>query len=93
MPTLAYEYWYNEYIHFHYSLFISQNALPATAAAFGQGTGNILLDNVVCQGNESSILDCRTNPVGTNDCEHSEDVGVICQSGKGLNISHSVRLP
>lgn len=57
-----------------------QNALPATAAAFGQGTGNILLDNVVCQGNESSILDCRTNPVGTNDCEHSEDVGVICQS-------------
>ncbi|XP_062572436.1 deleted in malignant brain tumors 1 protein-like [Saccostrea cucullata] len=57
-----------------------QNALPATAAAFGQGTGNILLDNVVCQGNESSILDCRTNPVGTNDCEHSEDVGVICQN-------------
>lgn len=64
----------------------SQNALPATAAAFGQGTGNILLDNVVCQGNESSILDCQTNPVGTNDCEHSEDVGVICQNSKGLSI-------
>ncbi|XP_056011221.1 deleted in malignant brain tumors 1 protein-like [Ostrea edulis] len=57
-----------------------QNALPATAAAFGQGSGNIMLDNVMCQGNESSILDCQTNPIGTNDCEHSEDVGVICRN-------------
>ena len=58
----------------------SQNALPQTAAAFGQGTGNILLDDVTCLGNETSILDCSTNQIGQNDCDHSEDVGVICSN-------------
>lgn len=58
----------------------SQNAVPVTAAGFGQGTGNIFLDDVTCFGNESSILQCETNALGDNDCDHSEDVGVICSN-------------
>lgn len=47
-------------------------------AHFGSGNGDILLDNVVCQGNETSLLECDTNPVGQHDCDHSEDAGVRC---------------
>ena len=39
----------------------------------------ILLDNVVCLGNEDSILDCRHYGVGVHNCDHSEDVNVACQ--------------
>ncbi|VDI08633.1 Hypothetical predicted protein, partial [Mytilus galloprovincialis] len=58
----------------------SQNALPVTAAGFGQGTGSIYLDEVTCMGNESTILQCKTNAIGDTDCDHTEDVGVICSN-------------
>ncbi|XP_071157151.1 scavenger receptor cysteine-rich domain-containing protein DMBT1-like [Mytilus edulis] len=58
----------------------SQNALPVTAAGFGQGTGSIYLDEVTCMGNESTILQCKTNAIGDTDCDHTEDVGVICRN-------------
>lgn len=31
------------------------------------------------QGDEASIFDCDHNPLGTNNCEHKEDIGVICE--------------
>ena len=50
---------------------------------FGGGSGSIVLDNVQCTGNESSLLNCSTLPVHDN-CEHSEDAGVRCLNGKIL---------
>jgi len=47
-------------------------------AAFGQGSGRIWLDNVFCRGDELSIFDCPANPIGDEDCEHDEDIGVSC---------------
>ena len=38
----------------------------------------ILLDDVLCIGNESSLLECRHNGIGVHDCIHFEDVVVGC---------------
>ena len=55
------------------------DAVPVRGAFYGSGLGPILLDNVVCQGTESSLLDCASNPIGEHNCDHSEDAGVRCE--------------
>ena len=45
----------------------------------------ILLDDLVCAGDEDTLLDCRrasksgvVRDVGESDCGHFEDAGVVC---------------
>ena len=45
---------------------------------FGEGTGRIVLDEVVCSGLESRLVECPALPIGVSDCQHFEDVGVQC---------------
>ena len=54
-------------------------------AAYGQGTGPILLDQVRCNGNELSLLDCLQNPIGQHNCSHAEDAGITCSTGNCCN--------
>ena len=49
-------------------------------AYFGEGKGEIYIENVQCNGSESSLEDCPASEVGVHDCTHSEDAGVRCQS-------------
>ena len=58
--------------------FQSEGAIPFSRAAFGQGTGNIILDNLNCNGNESNIFDCPHNGENVHNCGHDEDAGVFC---------------
>ena len=50
------------------------------SARFGQGSGKIWLNDVECEGNESSIVNCRHRPWGVHNCGHLEDASVICLS-------------
>lgn len=59
----------------------SSGAQPRPKAYYGSGNGIIWLDNVRCTGTETSIGYCNANPWGNNDCDHNEDVGVLCDTG------------
>ncbi|XP_072545128.1 HHIP-like protein 1 [Salminus brasiliensis] len=58
---------------FRYALKASKHA------EFGEGKHlKILLDDVQCEGTEETLLDCQHAGVGTHNCAHYEDAGVIC---------------
>ena len=50
-------------------------------ARFGEGSGDILLDDVRCSGSEDNLADCQHREFGRHDCGHGEDAGVVCSSG------------
>ena len=56
------------------------NASRATVTAeFGQGTGEIWLDDLACTGFEDSLAECLNNGWGDHNCRHREDAGAVCQ--------------
>lgn len=58
------------------------------SARFGQGTGQIWLDDVNCAGSESVLTECRAKPWGDHNCNHKEDAAVEC-SGTA-NVCHDM---
>ncbi|KAM6184279.1 scavenger receptor cysteine-rich domain-containing group B protein-like [Sarcoramphus papa] len=55
-------------------------------ASFGQGHGPIWLDDVNCTGMEGAITECNFKPWGVHNCNHSEDVGVVCSEPTDLRL-------
>ena len=50
-----------------------------TASEFGKGFGPILMSEVNCNGDESSLIDCSYSPLVSSHCTHEYDVGVKCE--------------
>ena len=66
-------------LHVYIYICMCAGAQARSQAAFGQGIGDIFLDNVVCDGNELRLIDCSSNPLAAHNCLHSEDAGVVCR--------------
>ena len=80
----------SEGIHTHYplstmyiSLLLDIGALSLHSAYFGRGVGLILLDEVECRGNETTLFDCSHSGIGINNCLHEEDISILCKSENG----------
>ena len=69
--------------------YLHTGATALSRATFGQGTGQIWLDNVACTGSETRLIDCPANALGSHNCQHSEDAGVRCNTTGNLNLSYT----
>ena len=64
-------------------------------AYFGQGVGRIALDDVNCEGNEATLLNCSHRGLFVHNCDHSKDVSVRCilrEDQRVKNITVSVEI-
>ena len=65
------------------------------SAAFGEGTGQIWLDELRCVGFEERLIDCKRSPFSVHNCGHHQDVGAYCFPGKrniGADYIHNIAI-
>ncbi|NXU60131.1 C163A protein, partial [Horornis vulcanius] len=56
------------------------------SAHYGEGSGQIWLDDVNCTGAESDLWACPSKPWGQHNCQHKEDAGVLCSDFLALRL-------
>ena len=57
------------------------------AQIYGPGTGRVLLSNVLCSSNDTTLSSCAHRGVGITacECDHYKDAGVTCNSMFSIN--------
>ena len=66
--------------------FSSWGAIAHTNAAYGEGTGVVLLDDVRCTGEEAKLLECVQAAIGVTTCDHERDAGIACGLGTCIAV-------
>ncbi|XP_033643912.1 uncharacterized protein LOC117303722 isoform X2 [Asterias rubens] len=62
----------------------TRGAVTATVVGeFGVGEGNIIMDDVECEGTETSLEDCPFGGFGMHNCVPKESAGVVCIPNTG----------
>ncbi|XP_067164823.1 scavenger receptor cysteine-rich type 1 protein M130-like [Apteryx mantelli] len=59
------------------------------SARYGEGSGQIWLDEVNCSGGEAALWDCPAEAWGQHNCRHKEDAGVVCSEFTALRLENS----
>ena len=62
-----------------YTVLLQIGAVALSSDQILDGTGQIWLEDVHCAGTESRLINCPSSPIGSQNCNHNNDVGVICQ--------------
>ena len=73
-----------EHKMFYICITLSSDSLPIANAFYGMGNGDILLDDVLCRGNERNLLQCGRDSRGEKSCNHTEDAGVKCNGRNNI---------
>ncbi|NWZ79613.1 C163A protein, partial [Poecile atricapillus] len=56
------------------------------SAHYGEGSGQIWMDDVNCIGAESDLWACPSRSWGQHNCQHKEDAGVLCSDFLALRL-------
>ena len=70
---------------FTYLCTIALGVQTLTQSSFGLGSGMIWLNDVMCTGNERTLINCTSNSTGMDECTHDQDAGVRCSLGILVN--------
>ena len=76
--TICDDNWDDQDAHVVCSQLGHEGGLAVNKAEYGKGDGPILLDEVECEGTETSLIDCVHRQWGEHNCVHLEDAGVQC---------------
>uniref|UniRef100_A0A8C0ZD79 Antigen WC1.1-like n=1 Tax=Cyanistes caeruleus TaxID=156563 RepID=A0A8C0ZD79_CYACU len=58
------------------------------SAHYGEGSGQIWMDDVNCTGAESDLWACPSRAWGQHNCQHKEDAGVLCSDFLALRLAN-----
>ena len=68
------------------SLGLGESGKAVHSAGFGEGSGDIIMSSIHCDGSEDNITSCANAGRRVNSCSHSRDAGVLCSGSGSLVI-------
>lgn len=77
---------YSVYICFLIYIYIFNSNGISLGNAVDDGSGQIWLDDMRCTGSESKLKYCSHAGWGTENCNHGEDVGILCNNNNSPGI-------